>query len=115
MAAGTAFHRAKFDDFYDVIIIGSGMGGLTAAACLSKKGFKTLVLERHYAAGGFTHTYKRKGYEWDVGLHYIGEVQKKGSVIRNIFDHISEKRLKWAPMGEVYDRIYLGDQSILHC
>ena len=32
-----------------------------------------LVLEKHYEAGGYTHVFKRKGYEWDVGVHYIGE------------------------------------------
>ena len=43
-------------DNYDVVIIGSGMGGLTTAAILSKEGKKVLVLERHYTAGGFTLT-----------------------------------------------------------
>jgi all-trans-retinol 13,14-reductase len=36
-----------------------------------------LILERHYTAGGFTHTFTRPGYEWDVGLHYIGEVNRQ--------------------------------------
>lgn len=51
---------------YDTIIIGSGMGGLTTGAILAKEGKKVLILERHYTAGGFTHVFKRKGYEWDV-------------------------------------------------
>ena len=59
---------------YDVIIIGSGMSGLTSAAILAKEGKKVLVLERHYTAGGFTHVFKRPGYEWDVGIHYVGEM-----------------------------------------
>ena len=44
------------------------LGGLTTAALLSKQGKKVLVLERHYTAGGFTHAYSRKGFEWDVGF-----------------------------------------------
>ena len=64
--------KFKTEEKYDTIIIGSGIGGLTAAAFLSKEGKKVLVLERHYTAG-FTHIFKRNGYEWDVGIHYIGE------------------------------------------
>ncbi len=68
---GKRYRASRLDGNYDVIIIGSGIGGLTSAACLSKMGKKVLVLEQHYTAGGFTHAYRRKGYEWDVGVHYI--------------------------------------------
>jgi len=95
---------------YDTIIIGSGMGGLSTAAILSKEGQKVLVLERHYTAGGFTHIFKRKGYEWDVGIHYIGEVQRENSLLKKLFDYVTNGQLKWADMGEVYDRIIIGDQ-----
>lgn len=60
-------------------------------------------------AGGFTHVFKRKGYEWDVGIHYIGDVQAKNSMMKKLFDYISDGNLKWADMGEVYDRIIIGD------
>ena len=99
------------EENYDAIIIGSGIGGLTTAAFLSKEGLKVLVLERHYTAGGFTHVFKRKGYEWDVGIHYIGEVQRPNSAIRRIFDYISDGKLKWADMGRVYDRIIIGKKE----
>ena len=98
----------KIEDHYDVIMIGSGIGCLSTAAILSKEGKKVLVLERHYTAGGFTHVFKRRGYEWDVGIHYIGEVQRKNSAIRLLFDYITNSKLKWADMGEVYDRVVIG-------
>jgi all-trans-retinol 13,14-reductase len=96
---------------YDAIIIGSGIGSLTTAVILAKEGQKVLVLEKHYTPGGFTHIFKRKGYEWDVGIHYIGEVQRPNSAIKKLFDYISDGHLKWADMGEVYDRIIIGDQT----
>jgi all-trans-retinol 13,14-reductase len=100
--------KPQLADSYDTIVIGSGMGSLTTAAILAKEGQKVLVLEKHYTAGGFTHIFKRKGFEWDVGIHYIGEVQRPNSVVKKLFDYITEGELKWADMGEVYDKIVIG-------
>ena len=100
----------QLEEQYDAIIIGTGMGSLTTAAFLAKEGKKVLLLERHYTAGGFTHVFKRKGYEWDVGIHYIGEVQKENSPLRKMFDYITNKNLHWADMGEVYDQVIIGDK-----
>lgn len=100
----------QLEQSYDTIIIGSGMGGLATAAILSKEGQKVLVLERHYTPGGYTHIFKRKGYEWDVGIHYIGEVNRENSIMRKLFDYVTDGALKWADMGEVYDRIIIGDE-----
>ncbi|MHA7057254.1 phytoene desaturase family protein [Aquimarina sp. M1] len=85
------------------------MGSLTVGAILAKEGKKVLILERHYTPCGFTHVFKRKGYEWDVGIHYIGGVQQENSPIRKLFDYITDGTLEWADMGEVYDRIIIGD------
>jgi all-trans-retinol 13,14-reductase len=95
---------------YDAILIGSGLGSLSAGAMLAKEGYKVLILERHYTAGGFTHVFKRPGYEWDVGIHYIGEMQRPNSAMRKLFDYVTDGELKWADMGEVYDRIVLGEE-----
>ena len=59
------------NDSYDAIIIGSGIGGLCSAALLGLKGKRVLVLEKHFKIGGWTHTFKRKNYEWDVGIHSV--------------------------------------------
>jgi all-trans-retinol 13,14-reductase len=74
---GLRYRSGRAQERYDVIVIGSGIGGLCCAALLSKLGKTVCVLEQHYTAGGFTHTYERNGYEWDVGVHYIGEMQSR--------------------------------------
>lgn len=54
---------------YDVIIIGAGLGGLTAGAKLAKEGKKVLLLEQHNRPGGCATTFKRKDFTLEVGLH----------------------------------------------
>lgn len=92
---------------YDVIIIGSGISGLSSASILSKLfKKKVLVLERHFKIGGFTHTFKRKGehgeYHWDVGLHYVGQMDS-GSPSRAMFDYVTDGNVKWEKMPDPYD------------
>lgn len=108
----SSYKQVTLGDKWDVIVIGSGIGGLTAATLLSGYGGKrVLVLERHYAMGGFTHTFNRPGYEWDVGLHYIGHVQDETSGVRRAFDHVTEGKVRWNAMPEVYDRIIVNGQT----
>ncbi|MCF8357856.1 MAG: NAD(P)/FAD-dependent oxidoreductase [Prolixibacteraceae bacterium] len=54
---------------YDVIIIGAGLGGLTAGAKLAKQGKKVLLIEQHNRPGGCATTFKRKNFTFEVGLH----------------------------------------------
>ncbi|MCH7853915.1 MAG: NAD(P)/FAD-dependent oxidoreductase [Proteobacteria bacterium] len=106
---GYRYRPKRLAPQYDAIVIGSGMGGLTTAALLSELGWKVCVLEQHYTAGGYTHSYERHGYEWDVGVHYIGDVGKRTRT-RRMFDFLSSGKLKWAPMDAEYDRFYIGDK-----
>lgn len=83
---------------YDAVIIGSGLGGLTAGASLAKAGYRVLVLEQHYLPGGCATTYHRKGFKIEVGLHEmdgLDPLDPKVEIFRElgIFDHIDLIRL----------------------
>ena len=104
-------HSSLASSKWDAIIVGSGLGGMTTGCLLAKAGKRVLILERHTIPGGFTHTFKRKGFEWDVGVHYVGQVKDTRSIIRKVFDYVTDSKLKWEPMGEVYDQaIIAGDK-----
>ncbi len=111
MKINQKYSKDKLSNHYDTIIIGSGISGLTCAAFLGMHGKKVLVLEKHFKIGGWTHTFKRKGYEWDVGIHYIGGVHLKKTMSRRILDKISDNKLKWNKMTPNYDRIIFPDKS----
>ena len=106
---GYRYRPKRLAESYDAIVIGSGIGGLTTAAMLSELGWKVCVLEQHYTAGGYTHSYDRGDYEWDVGVHYIGDVGAKTRT-RRMFDFLSDGKLEWAPMDKEYDRFYVGER-----
>jgi len=97
-------------DHYDAIVIGSGIGGLSAASILATRGRKrVLVLERHSVAGGFTHEFERPGNRrWDVGVHYVGDLHP-GTTCRAVFDYVSQGRLRWNRMAEPFERFVYPD------
>ncbi len=104
-----SYKQHLLDQRWDAIVIGSGIGGLATAALLSQHAAKkVLVLERHYTAGGYTHSFHRPGYSWDVGVHYIGDLQDPASALRAAFDRVTGGQLEWAPLPDVYDRVIMG-------
>ena len=105
---GQRYRPSRLNGPYDALVIGSGIGGLTTAALLSELGWRVAVLEQHYTAGGATHSYDRAGYEWDVGVHYIGDMGTQ-TTVRRLMDFLTQGNLHWAPMDEHYDRFFIGD------
>lgn len=98
-------------DEYDTIVIGSGIGGLTTAAILARvAGQRVLVLERHFKLGGFTHTFQRKGYEWDAGVHYVGEMHD-GALSRQVMDLVTGGAIRWNKMGGDFERYLFPEGS----
>jgi phytoene dehydrogenase-like protein len=111
--AGLSYKQEGIEGAYDAIVVDSGIGGLAAAALLARHGRKrVVVLERHYVAGGFTRTFRRPGFEWDVGVHYVGD-GAEGGLVRGVFDHLSDGALHCADMGEVYDPRVRGRRRTL--
>jgi phytoene dehydrogenase-like protein len=65
---------------FDVVVVGAGIGGLTAAALLARRGRSVLVVDQHSVAGGNATIFRRKGYEFDVGIHYLGQCGPGGTI-----------------------------------
>jgi all-trans-retinol 13,14-reductase len=106
---GAPYKRDRGPDSADAVVIGSGIGGLTTAALLGARlGKRVVVLERHYTAGGFTHTFRRPGYEWDVGIHYVGQVNDAARGLGAMLAGVSDGSLQWTSMGDVYDTVVIG-------
>jgi all-trans-retinol 13,14-reductase len=104
---GHRYRPSRLKGPYDALVIGSGIGGLTTAALLAELGQRVAVLEQHYTAGGATHSYERAGYEWDVGVHYLGDMGAK-TTVRRMMDFLTQGKLDWAPMDAHYDRFFIG-------
>jgi phytoene dehydrogenase-like protein len=58
---------------FDYVILGAGLGGLSAAACLTKQGYRVAVLEKHYLPGGCCHTFDCGEYSFCADVHYISQ------------------------------------------
>ncbi len=58
---------------FDYVILGAGLGGLSAAACLARQGHEVAVLEKHYLPGGCCHTFDYGEYRFCADVHYISQ------------------------------------------
>ncbi|PKP20891.1 MAG: hypothetical protein CVU02_00145 [Bacteroidetes bacterium HGW-Bacteroidetes-19] len=71
---------------YDVIIIGSGLGGLQCGYVLSKHGYKVAIFEKQHQFGGCLQVFRREGYTFDTGMHYIGGLGE-GEILNKLFNY----------------------------
>jgi len=96
---------------YDVIVIGSGAGGLAAAVPIAQAGKKVLVLEQHEIPGGWSQTFTLNGYRFSPGVHYIGELDE-GGWLRWVYEGLGVSRdmifFELNPDG--FDHVYLGEE-----
>ncbi|NWI12065.1 RETST reductase, partial [Crypturellus soui] len=101
------FSAARVPQQLDAVVIGSGIGGLAAACALAKAGKRVLVLEQHDQAGGCCHTFEERGCEFDVGIHYVGQMHE-GSMLRVALDQLTDGQLAWQRLADPYDVVCLG-------
>lgn len=76
------------DNKYDIVIIGTGLGGLVCGYILSKNGFKVLLLEKNAQIGGCLQTFTRFGVKFDTGMHYIGSMLE-GQIMHRLFQYLN--------------------------
>jgi phytoene dehydrogenase-like protein len=98
---------------YDVIVIGAGLGGLTAGAKLAKEGKKVLLIEQHNKVGGCATTFNRKGKTFEVGLHEMDGLRNKHDSKIKIFQELNVfDNVEFVQVPEFY-RFIKGDFDIV--
>lgn len=83
---------------YDIVIVGSGLGGLLTGALLAKEGYHVCIVEKNPVFGGSLQTFKRDGVEFDTGMHYFGSIDEGQFCYKlfkylGIYDNLKLKRL----------------------
>jgi len=95
------YQKEILHNYYDVIVIGSGMAGLTTAANLIAEGFTVLVLEQHFIAGGATTMFKRKGFVFEAGGHRFSGLRNHEGVLFKLLKKIN-KTVSVEPINPSY-------------
>ncbi len=98
---------------YDVIVIGAGMGGLTAATLLARKGLKTLLLEKEKQVGGYVVSFKRDGFTFDATGAFVGGCQEGGEFYRILKEMGAHEEIEFIPIDHIRN-IYPGFEVHLH-
>ncbi|WP_410005865.1 phytoene desaturase family protein [Aequorivita nionensis] len=96
---------------FDTIIIGSGVGGLSAAICLARAGQKVLVLEQHDVPGGWCHSFYLNGHRFTPGVHYVGLLEK-GQSTAQLYEGLGiANDLTFFRMNpSAYEHAYIGEE-----
>lgn len=94
------------DTQYDAIVVGSGAGGLGAAAQLSGAGKKVLVLEQHDRFGGYMTAFRRGDYRFEVSLHELDGIGPGGHIHDFMADHGVLEKVKFTRLDPLYRSVY---------
>ena len=98
---------------FDVIIMGSGLGGLECGFILAKNGMKVCVLEQDAQTGGCLRTFRRGNMLFDTGFHYVGGLDE-GQSLHRFFQYFGLLDLPWHRLDETgFDEVVIGEKSWL--
>lgn len=92
---------------YDIIVIGSGLGGLICATILSMEGMSVCVLEQANIIGGALQSFKRKNTIIDTGIHYVGSM-REGQILNQYFKYLQLSNIKGGFLDSDFDKITLA-------
>jgi all-trans-retinol 13,14-reductase len=97
---------------YDIVILGSGLGGLQCGYILSKHGFKVGIFEKQHQSGGCLQVFKRKDYTFDTGMHYLGALGE-GEILQKLFNYYAiNQNVKLKKLDtHCFDKIVIEDKS----
>lgn len=97
---------------YDIVIIGSGMGGLVCGDILSREGYSVCILEKNKQIGGCLQTYVRDRVIFDSGVHYLGGLDK-GQNLYQLFQYLGiMDKLKLKKMNvDAFDKIIMDNDD----
>lgn len=100
---------------YDVIVIGSGIGGLVAGLTCARQQRSVLVLEAGKQFGGYTNPFARKRFHFDPGIHYIGESGEGGS-FRHLLDRLGLESVRFQELDpDGFDHYVFPDYDVKNC
>jgi phytoene desaturase len=111
------FHQESRESAYDAIVVGSGLGGLTAAALLARLGRSVLVVERHDRIGGYAHAFRRGPYRFDSAVHMVGgcgpDAPGGGGLIHRLLEGLDVARhCSFLPVEPLYEASLPGFQLV---
>jgi len=105
-------NNALIKDRYDVVVVGAGIGGLTSAALLAKKGVEVLVVEQHYMPGGCCGAIRRQGVTMDVGATVLYGFGERGYNTHRFVMNELEEDIDMIPREAIY-HMHVDDYSII--
>jgi phytoene dehydrogenase-like protein len=93
-------------DSYDIVVIGAGVGGLTAASMLSKAGYSVVVVEMASQAGGYLAGFHRNKFRFDTAIHWLNQCNP-GGIVNTVFETIGTDYPHAIPQKRI--KRYRGD------
>lgn len=104
--------QGRKGEAFDVLIAGSGMGGLMCGALLALHGYRILILEKHHQIGGNLQTFKRKGLRFNSAMHFVGAMEK-GQILHQVFKYLGilEQTGLERLDPDQYERLFLGGRE----